>query len=577
MRIVIQTFIIITLTAVVSTIVPKISLPFYESSSCTHPGVLLSDSTFHNKGAGFIVPFQNTSILLTQVEMTVNPSFWMCEVNNYDFYVDCHFTFSNPTTNTLAVTLAFPFSTHDICGDHSEVEIFNIGEGNSSLPYSIAMNYDFFAIGENTLYFKGLPLDCRDHPLLEGANDMATVAPALYAEDFELIAYWEMTFNQGETKDINVNFIHYSGIRCCREHKKHFAFDVTNARFWNAPVEFTGRFIKDLNYESISSSFDIQENNDYFLLTGTDCSQKIEVVLDHSLILFDSRFQEKTISLPQMSTQYEFSIWNHREQYDTVELEAIPSFGVGGMVVGYVSPDKVEIPSYNVAGATLFVSGDKLTVPGKYEVLVTGTSQLDPSAPDTISTITTIKDPLIEVAISPSSAELCIGDCQTFTASTIRNGEILTGSYTWKLDGLTLGTGDTYELCPMVDRTHTLTVADTANFDTDSIRITVGGKTCYDFLEGTFTGLGGSSILVLPGIVEIQGTGTSFTFSSVVSYDSPFILKGLKWVNPNKQTITQFIFVLPSILFPDQYGYPKVVQVCVDGLCDNVEIPAFIF
>jgi hypothetical protein len=90
------------------------------------------------------------------------------------------------------------------------------------------------------------------------------------------------------------------------------------------------------------------------------------------------------------------------------------------------------------------------------------------------------------------------------------------------------------------------------------------------------TGAVGSAFLFLPAIVTIQGnTETDFTFfGSVVTYDSPLILKCLKLANPTTQTINQIILLWPSIIFPT-LSYPATVTVTVDGLSDEIEIGAF--
>ena len=77
------------------------------------------------------------------------------------------------------------------------------------------------------------------------------------------------------------------------------------------------------------------------------------------------------------------------------------------------------------------------------------------------------------------------------------------------------------------------------------------------------------------GVVEIQGTGTDFKARSVVRYDSSLVIKSLKLLNSNTQTITQFVILLPSfgsILFTP-LDYPATVTVTVDGFSDTFEIP----
>jgi len=75
------------------------------------------------------------------------------------------------------------------------------------------------------------------------------------------------------------------------------------------------------------------------------------------------------------------------------------------------------------------------------------------------------------------------------------------------------------------------------------------------------------------GIASIQGTGTDFGPFSIVKYDSPLVVKGLKLTNRNAQTITQFVLLLPDILFPN-WSYPAMVEVTVDGNTDTFDIPS---
>jgi hypothetical protein len=74
------------------------------------------------------------------------------------------------------------------------------------------------------------------------------------------------------------------------------------------------------------------------------------------------------------------------------------------------------------------------------------------------------------------------------------------------------------------------------------------------------------------GAIEIQGTGTNFTSLSPVLYDSPLVIKLPKLLDASTQTITQIVFLMPSILFPE-WNYPAAVMVTVDGLSDTFEIP----
>ena len=87
----------------------------------------------------------------------------------------------------------------------------------------------------------------------------------------------------------------------------------------------------------------------------------------------------------------------------------------------------------------------------------------------------------------------------------------------------------------------------------------------------------GSGIFLLPGVVTIQGMGTDFTrLGSTVTYDPPVLLNYFKLVNPNTQTITQFVIVMPSILAIVP-SYPATVTVTVDDFSDDMAIGEFLF
>ena len=134
--------------------------------TCRHnpPKPLTSlDPTLHDKCEGIIVPSNETDILLTEVEMSVRPVFWMCMVENYDFIVDCRFTFTNPTADPQTAALAFPFSTHDIYGDHEEFQAISFFEGDNPVPYSVTLNSSLYSFEEGGLCFKGVMINCPVH------------------------------------------------------------------------------------------------------------------------------------------------------------------------------------------------------------------------------------------------------------------------------------------------------------------------------------------------------------------------------------------------------------------------------
>lgn len=99
-------------------------------------------------------------------------------------------------------------------------------------------------------------------------------------------------------------------------------------------------------------------------------------------------------------------------------------------------------------------------------------------------------------------------------------------------------------------------------------------KTCMPVtgIEASITGCGFPFFARL-GIVEIQGNGTDFKPLSVVRYDSPLVIKGLKLVNRRAQTITQFVILMPGLFLP-AWNYPATVEVTVDGFSGTLEIPA---
>ena len=87
----------------------------------------------------------------------------------------------------------------------------------------------------------------------------------------------------------------------------------------------------------------------------------------------------------------------------------------------------------------------------------------------------------------------------------------------------------------------------------------------------------GSGIFLLPGVVTIQGMGTNFTrLGSSVTYDPLVLFNYFKLVNPNTQTITQFVIVMPSILAIVP-SYPATVTVTVDEFSEDVVIGKFLF
>lgn len=205
-------------------------------------------------------------------------------------------------------------------------------------------------------------------------------------------------------------------------------------------------------------------------------------------------------------------------------------------------------------------------------ITATDTANGDAEGTATVTVVTCTP----EVNIGPSSVTLAPDATQTFTASTTCDGSTLSGTYTWAVSGGTLDTtsGDSVVFTAGSAGSASVTATDTANGDiTATASITIQ-PIVTELIEAEYTGVfGGSAFLILPGQITIEGTGTNFTrFGSRVTYDSLLLLNYFKLVND--QTITQFVLLLPSIIIPGQ-DYPATVTVTVDGLSDDVEIPAF--
>jgi hypothetical protein len=219
-------------------------------------------------------------------------------------------------------------------------------------------------------------------------------------------------------------------------------------------------------------------------------------------------------------------------------------------------------------------------------VMVTDTANGGVEATATVAVTDTL--PVVDIT-GPLDVGPPCPDQATYTAETTLSGDPISGTYTWEIDGVSQGTGNTgntFQFTCTEDGPHTLMVTDTQNGNiTDSV---VFGCDCTVGIEpsidASFTGCG-SPILYWFGIVSIQGTDTVFGPFTSLSYDSPAILKGLRLVNSNLQTINQFVLLAPSILFPGLIGpaldYPTTVEVTVggfpavgDGLSDTFVIPA---
>jgi hypothetical protein len=256
----------------------------------------------------------------------------------------------------------------------------------------------------------------------------------------------------------------------------------------------------------------------------------------------------------------------------------------GGVVQAFAAAPEYtwEIVAAETTGSTV-CAGSTISATGLYTagstsfmqdagcvdtVRATDTANGNAVGETTVSVISCTEAPV--VTVSPASPE-CVA--QEFCAATTLCGESVEGTYTWAVTGGTADstTGECINVTPEGTASFTVTATDTANMNAQ------GSATgdCVG-IEATFEGCGRRLAYGL-GTVTIQGTGTTFGPLSIVRYDSIQVIKGLKLVNRNTNTITQFVLLLPSfdpflpVLLP---AYPNTVTATVNGLSDTFEIPS---
>jgi len=177
----------------------------------------------------------------------------------------------------------------------------------------------------------------------------------------------------------------------------------------------------------------------------------------------------------------------------------------------------------------------------------------------------TISGPIVLGPPCPISA--------TYIAETTIGDEPISGTYSWELDGVSQGTGNTsntFEIACTEEGTKTLMVTDTANGNlTASIVID-----CYCISDdfnihaSIITGCG-TPFIPWFGVVQIEGPPLiEFGITSIVRYDLPLVLPLPRLVNRKDNTITQFVILLPSLFFP-VWDYPATVRVTVGDLLSH--------
>ena len=161
-----------------------------------------------------------------------------------------------------------------------------------------------------------------------------------------------------------------------------------------------------------------------------------------------------------------------------------------------------------------------------------------------------------EVTITPSSVHMELGDTQIFTASTTCNGDTISGTYTWSVDGGTLDTvhGDTVLYTATEEGLYTLVVTDTANHVTATATVDVTLICCVCPLDILPDTLLRSRWIMLPAwiIIESNCYNINFDVATMVEFSpSAFFFQMPKLVINNKH-ILLLLFLKPLWLVGDE-------------------------
>ena len=129
---------------------------------------------------------------------------------------------------------------------------------------------------------------------------------------------------------------------------------------------------------------------DYIYTTSAESTPPIPTVAGVSLEA-DSMAQSTMDAVAGVT--YTLTVKNTGNMMDTLTLTVSPEVGVEGSVIGALSQKSVELDANASADVILTVTGDALTAPGDYEVIVTVTSGTDATKTAEVTTTTTIEMP----------------------------------------------------------------------------------------------------------------------------------------------------------------------------------------
>jgi hypothetical protein len=295
--------------------------------------------------------------MLQEARISIKPSYWMCMVSNYDFHIESEFILYNPTNFNAKVKLAFPFSTHNILGDHNEAEDFDINTNNQTISYRVALNRDLYSFKSSPeagreLYYKDSNMNVNPE-FLKNHRDLYKVSPSLYNDGFEMFAYWDMEFESHEKRIISIKFAHFSGFSCesnCPYSYDHFQYNISYAKYWDNPVKCSVMIHKDFE-TGIETSLEKIDYEYYILLQGTNTSQPIEVKIEKPPCTLEGYIYDTETNAPINNVKVEIedsSIFAATNESGYFKLENITSIGTYKIIIsknGY-EPIREEVNIY---------------------------------------------------------------------------------------------------------------------------------------------------------------------------------------------------------------------------------------
>jgi hypothetical protein len=191
----------------------------------------------------FPVDGQPGEIRLQNITLEAHAGFFSCMVRNFIIDSTATFTMSNSSEESVvAYTLAFPFSTHALYGDHNMFRDIQISIDGTPVSFEVAMDHTLYDIRGTELYYKGRLINWSIHPLIADTTDIRDISSFLIQEGFDMIAYWQMDFAPHEQRVVQIEYTSNSDdfSSCCHEvwdptsgiEPYYFYFDLSNAHYW---------------------------------------------------------------------------------------------------------------------------------------------------------------------------------------------------------------------------------------------------------------------------------------------------------------------------------------------------------